>query len=89
MNAIEIPEGSLFGLDNLPYGVFSAGGGPARVGVRVADQVIDLAAALGDEVFAAPALNPFMAVGTLFWWLGRGTRADIIQLETIPAEAAD
>ena len=42
MSAIEIPEGSLFGLDNLPYGVFAARGGPPRAGVRVADSVIDL-----------------------------------------------
>ena len=62
-----IPDGSPFGLDNLPYGVFSVGGGPARVGVRVGDSVIDLAAALGDEVFAAPSLNPFMATGPASW----------------------
>ena len=62
-----IPDGSPFGLDNLPYGVFSADGGPPRVGVRVGDSVIGLAAALGDEVFAAPSLNPFMATGPANW----------------------
>jgi fumarylacetoacetase len=67
MTAIEIPDRSLFGLGNLPYGVFSAGGGPARVGVRAGESVIDLAAALRDEVFDAPALNPFMAQGTAYW----------------------
>ena len=58
--AVEIPRGSLYGLANLPYGAFSAGG-PPRIGVRVGDSVLDLAAALRDDVFDAPALNPFMA----------------------------
>ena len=67
MTRIAIPEGSLFGLANLPYGVFSPSGGAARVGVRVADSVVDLALALRDEVFAAPSLNPFMAQGHARW----------------------
>ena len=57
MSVIEIPDGSPFGLDNLPYGVFSAGGGPPRVGVRVADSVLDLAALLRDEVFALSLIH--------------------------------
>ena len=72
-----IPDDSPFGLDNLPYGVFSVGGGPRRVGVRVGDSVIDLAAALGDGVFAAPSLNPFMATGPANW---ARTRARVTEL---------
>ncbi|MER5393438.1 fumarylacetoacetase [Saccharopolyspora sp. NPDC002686] len=64
---IDIPDGSLFGLTNLPYGVFSTPGTEPRVGVRVGDSVVDLAAALGDEVFAQPALNAFMAQGRDRW----------------------
>ncbi|MDA3645628.1 fumarylacetoacetase [Saccharopolyspora indica] len=64
---IDVPDGSLFGLANLPYGVFSAPGSAPRVGVRVGDSVVDLAAALGDEVFARPALNAFMAQGHDRW----------------------
>ncbi|MDA3627234.1 fumarylacetoacetase [Saccharopolyspora sp. WRP15-2] len=64
---IDIPDGSLFGLTNLPYGVFSTPGTEPRVGVRVGDSVVDLAAALGDEVFAQPALNAFMAQGHDRW----------------------
>jgi fumarylacetoacetase len=72
VTAIQIPDGSEFGLDNLPYGVFSvrgaAGEGTApRVGVRVGDVVLDLAAALDEDVFAAPTLNPFMAQGRAAW----------------------
>lgn len=67
MTVIDIPDGSLFGLDNLPYGVFSTPGTEPRVGVRVGESVVDLAAALGDEVFAQPALNAFMAQGHARW----------------------
>ncbi|MGP4020735.1 fumarylacetoacetase [Saccharopolyspora sp. 5N708] len=67
MTAIDIPEHSLFGLANLPYGVFSTPGAAPRVGVRVGESVVDLAVALGDEVFARPSLNPFMAQGYDRW----------------------
>ncbi|MFI7148290.1 fumarylacetoacetase [Nonomuraea sp. NPDC050022] len=56
-----------WGVDNLPYGVFSRRGERPRVGVRYGDRVLDLAAALHDEVFAAPSLNPFMARGRTAW----------------------
>ncbi|MEV4289473.1 fumarylacetoacetase [Nonomuraea bangladeshensis] len=61
-----------WGIDNLPYGVFSLPGQEPRVGVRYGDRVLDLTAALHDEVFAAPSLNPFMARGRAAW---RDTRA--------------
>ncbi|GAA2580391.1 fumarylacetoacetase [Actinomadura fulvescens] len=56
-----------FGIENLPYGVFSTSGGAPRVGVRFGDQVLDLAATLDDATFAAPSLNPFMAQGRARW----------------------
>ncbi|TDD33253.1 fumarylacetoacetase [Actinomadura sp. KC06] len=65
MTRIAIPEDSLFGLANLPYGVFSTPGEAPRVGVRVADHLVDLT--LVDDVFAAPSLNPFMAQGHARW----------------------
>ncbi|SEP08002.1 fumarylacetoacetase [Amycolatopsis saalfeldensis] len=67
MTALDIPAGSPFGPENLPYGVFSVGGDGPRVGVRVGDSVVDLAVALGSGVFAAPTLNPFMAQGFERW----------------------
>ncbi|RSN68981.1 fumarylacetoacetase [Actinomadura sp. WAC 06369] len=67
MTRIEVPDGSPFGLANLPYGVFSTPGTAPRVGVRVADSVVDLAAVLQDDVFANPTLNPFMAQGHARW----------------------
>jgi fumarylacetoacetase len=86
MTRVAIPEGSLFGLGNLPYGVFSAPGGPPRVGVRVADVVVDLTLALGDDVFAAPSLNPFMAQGHARWVEVREQILDLVS-EDVPDEA--
>ncbi|TMR16313.1 fumarylacetoacetase [Nonomuraea zeae] len=56
-----------WGVDNLPYAVFSCAGQAPRVGVRYGDKVLDLVPALHDEVFAAPTLNPFMARGRAAW----------------------
>ena len=70
MTVVEIPDGSPFGVENLPYGVFSVAGGPPRIGTRLGDSVVDLSVLLtgaGDEVFAEPALNPFMAQGPARW----------------------
>jgi fumarylacetoacetase len=68
----------LFGVANLPYGVFSAGDAP-RVGVRIGDSVLDLAQALGEQVFSEPALNAFMAQGRARW---SDVRARITELLT-------
>jgi len=73
-----LPPDSLFGLANLPYGVFSAGKAP-RVGVRIGDSVLDLAPALGDSVFGEPSLNAFMATGRARW---NEVRARITELLT-------
>ncbi|MGK4594815.1 fumarylacetoacetase [Amycolatopsis sp. w19] len=81
MTTIDIPAGSLFGIDNLPYGVFSVDGDSPRVGVRVGDSVVDLAAALGDDVFAAPTLNPFMAQGYDRWVAVRERIRDLVSGE--------
>ena len=61
--------GSLFDVDNLPYGVFSLSGEEPRVGVRIGDHVLDLAPVAAAEmldvhhVFEEPNLNPLMAEG--------------------------
>jgi fumarylacetoacetase len=70
---------------NLPYGVFSAGDraptAPTapRVGVRIGDSVLDLLPVLGEQVFAEPSLNAFMAQGRTRW---RDVRARITELLT-------
>jgi fumarylacetoacetase len=86
MTTIDIPTGSLFGVGNLPYGIFSTPGTSPRVGVRIGDSVVDLAATLSDDVFAQPTLNAFMAQGPERW---AAVRAQITELVTgdIPEDA--
>ncbi|MDP9345690.1 MAG: fumarylacetoacetase, partial [Actinomycetota bacterium] len=63
-----------FGPEHLPYGVFRTRGAAARVGVRLGDGVLDLAALAADgtldedpALFAQPSLNAFMAAGPVAW----------------------
>lgn len=76
---VPVPDGSPFPVTNLPYGVFSRAGEPARVGVAIGDHVLDLAPALGDDVFATSSLNPFLARGRQAW---SETRARVVDLLT-------
>ncbi|MEU2040143.1 fumarylacetoacetase [Nocardia niwae] len=64
---IEVAAESPFGPDNLPYGVFAPTGASPRVGVRLGEYVIDLAALLDDPLFAEPSLNAFLAQGPTRW----------------------
>jgi fumarylacetoacetase len=86
--AIEIPDGSRFGLDNLPYGVFSVadGAGP-RIGVRVGDSVADLSLLVDEPAFRAPSLNAFMATGPANWASVREEIQDVLDCGYVPAEA--
>ena len=83
---IPVDPTSDFPIQNLPYGVFSARDGLApRVGVAIGDYVLDLWELEQDGrldvgelgVFAAPTLNPFMALGPKVW---SRTRARISEL---------
>ncbi|MFF4766449.1 fumarylacetoacetase [Streptomyces sp. NPDC001255] len=76
----EVPKGSPFPLQNLPYGVFTpAGDTRARVGVAIGAHVLDVAAVLGDDTFAHGALNPFLAQGRARW---TAVRAELTALLT-------
>ncbi len=65
--------------------MFSAGDRPPRVGVRIGDSVLDLLPALGEEVFAEPSLNAFLAQGRARW---SDVRARITELLTEPRHRA-
>ncbi|RKN39306.1 fumarylacetoacetase [Streptomyces hoynatensis] len=77
-----MPEDGLFGIENLPYGVFSTAERPGerRLGVRHLGRVLDLgaaAAALGAphaELLTRPSLNPLLAAGPAAW---RAVRARV------------
>jgi fumarylacetoacetase len=67
-----VPDG--FGPDHLPYGVFRPAGDAPRVGARLGDGVLDLAALASDglldadpALFTQPSLNAFMASGRDTW----------------------
>ncbi|MFD6101760.1 fumarylacetoacetase [Nocardia salmonicida] len=67
MLRVEVPDDSLFGAENMPYGVFAPPGGEFRVGARLGDAVLDLAALLDDAVFARSDMNTFLAQGRHRW----------------------
>ena len=93
---LDVPADSGFGLHNLPYGVFSRPGESPRVGVRLGEHVVDLAAlethgllaAAGAgraPVFSQPALNPFMALGADAWAAVRERLQDLLSSDGDPA----
>ena len=73
----------LFGVDNLPYGVFSTPGTAPRTGVAVGDGVLDLAAATGDPVHATGSLDAFLAQGPRAW---DAVRAQLVRWATEGAQ---
>jgi fumarylacetoacetase len=82
---IPVDPASDFPIQNLPYGVFSARGLAPRVGVAIADYVLDLweleqdgRFAFGEiGVFSQASLNAFMMLGPKMW---AKTRARISEL---------
>ncbi|HEY3006321.1 MAG TPA: fumarylacetoacetase [Kribbellaceae bacterium] len=89
MTWIEVPDGSPFGPDNLPLGVFRHGDEEPRVGAAIGDFVIDLAPVAsaqmldGAQLFNRPSLNDFLALGRPAW---RATREWLLELVRNPAE---
>ncbi len=82
MTWLDLPAGARFGVETLPYGVFSTHGvgpgGPRRIGVAVGEDVLDLAAAAEAvraefaPLVAGPVLNPLLAAGPAAWRQVRG-----------------
>lgn len=77
---LDLPADHPFGVHHLPYGVFTTADSPGRprVGVRVGDRVLDLAAlsrragvGWASEVNHG-TLNPFLAAGPTTWRTARG-----------------
>ncbi|WP_235736352.1 fumarylacetoacetase [Nocardioides alcanivorans] len=87
--------GSLWDVDNLPYGIFSRPGGRRQVGVRVSDHVLDLTGLASRQhldladALDAPVLNPLMACSRdqhsgLRSWLRRALVDPAWQTEVAP-----
>jgi fumarylacetoacetase len=97
-------SGSPYDVDHLPFGVFAprdSSDEPARVGIRIGDQVVDLApVAAGDmleisHVFEAPSLNPLLELGRPAWssvrtWLTGlltdETERDLVEPHLVPVD---
>ncbi len=91
---VPVPAGSPFGPDALPYGVFSVGDEPARVGARIGDHLLDLAPLAAEDMLAVgaalaePTLNAFMAAGPAVWAEVRAWVVDVVTAEGRREQAA-
>jgi fumarylacetoacetase len=75
---VEGADGSGFGVDHLPFGVFAPAGEDFRVGVRIGSSVLDLAPVLDEAMFALPSLDPFLARGPGIWAAVRERLQDVL-----------
>jgi fumarylacetoacetase len=89
---IEVPEGSDFPLQNLPFGIFRRRGKNPRAATRIGDFVIDLYALathscftetdIDPEVFNRPVLNDLIAKGKPAWQKLRSCLSDLFNEES-------
>ncbi len=76
-----------YGIDHLPYGVYSAAGHGPRVGVRFGDAVIDAHRATGLDEMLTGSLNAFLALGPEQWSQARSSIAAAAEdAESIPLD---
>ena len=93
---LDVPADHPFGIDTLPYGVFSTAGDPdRRVGVRIGDLVLDAGAvaAIGRDAglvgdgpdlataWQTPNLNAFLALGRPAWTVAREWLTEVLRDE--------
>ncbi len=89
---IEVPEGSDFPIQNIPFGIIQYDGKSPRPATRIGDFVVDLSI-LADSglfdlldidnfgVFYAPVLNDFIALGKPMWRKVRQRISDLLNVE--------
>lgn len=88
---IEIPENSDFPIQNIPFGIYSAGGGSRRACVAIGNQIADLyemasrgyfdGLGFNTEDFNKPALNAIMKAGKMGMRKLRNRLADLFDAE--------
>lgn len=79
---IDYPPDSPFPIQNIPFGVFSTPDSPARIGVAIGSEILDLSAleqrgVITGDYFRSDTLNSFLAAGRQTW---RQTRRIIQEL---------
>jgi len=90
---LDLPPEHPFGVATLPYGVFVTGSAAPRVGVRIGEHVLDVAAVAAADgrvpelatAFGAPTLNPLLSLGRPAW---QRARAWLTELLTQPSHRA-
>src|SRR6266581_8628804 len=93
---IEVAKDSHFPLENLPFGVFKPREGPARIGVALGENIVDLAAleeagllkdlppeAAAATVFTRDSLNEFLALGRPAWRKVREILQKLLSADTV------
>jgi fumarylacetoacetase len=86
MTWVDGATGSPYGVHNLPYGAFHHDGRAPRLGVRIADFVLDLDGAEAADLILAggalrqPVLNDFLALGRPQWTAARRRIADLLTM---------
>ncbi len=88
-------DGSGFGIENIPYGVVRRGGGAPLTAIRIGAFALDLAAVadaglltvpgLDPNVFSAPTLNAFLALGPRAWSAARARLRELLSSGTTGA----
>ena len=95
MTWLDLPDGTGFGLDNLPYGIFSTPDGPRRTGIAVGNRVLDLGGLTEDPVHRTGSLNAFLALGPQAWrllraqvteWLTEAAHRAAVEPHLLPRE---
>ena len=77
---LDLTTSDPFGVQNLPYGVFTHGG-HTRVGVRLDNSVLDVCSvpdAPFADAWATPSLNAFLALGRESWTTARTWLQDLV-----------
>lgn len=88
---VDIPAGSDFPIENLPYGAFIAGGSEPHIGIAIGERIFDLHEAtlsglfdvqFGDrKILTAPTLNRLLAMGRPMWTTLRNRVTELLQPE--------
>ncbi|HEY5833756.1 fumarylacetoacetase [Streptomyces sp.] len=90
VSPLAVPPDALFGVGNLPYGVFSTAADPRRrLGVAYGDHVLDAGAAARATgapgglagLLGAPSLNPLLAAGRPTWRRARAALTEWLTAE--------